>query len=79
MDVEAKKLDLIDWLVNLQDEAIIEKVMDLKKDTAEDWYDELPEAAKVSIRQGLNEAREGNLKAHDKVMGDIAKKYNIKR
>lgn len=77
MDVETKKLDLIDWLVNLRDETIIEKVMDLKKDTAADWYDELPEAAKVSIQQGLNEAREGKLIAHDKVMEDFAKKYKI--
>lgn len=79
MDVKTKKLDLIEWLLNLKDEATLEKVYRLKKDTSKDWYKELPEAAKRSIEQGQNEAREGKVTPHDQVMERMRAKYNIKK
>ncbi len=74
MDFKAKKLDLIEWLLHLKDEATLEKVYNLKEDTAKDWYDELPEAVKNSIEKGLKEEREGKLTPHDQVMESIKAK-----
>ena len=79
MDVKTKKLDLIEWLVNLTDENIIERVYDFKNTTTQDWYDELPESAKKSIARGLQEAKEGKVTPHDQVMERIREKYNIKK
>ncbi len=79
MDVNTKKLDLIEWLLNLKDEATLEKVYSLKNDTTKDWYNELPEAAKKSIKQGQKEAREGKVTPHDQVMERIRAKYNIEK
>jgi predicted transcriptional regulator len=79
MDVKEKKLDLIEWLLHLKDEATIEKMYQLKESTDGDWYHELPEAAKKSIQQGLKEAREGIVTPHDQVMERMRAKYNIKK
>lgn len=79
MDVKAKKLDLIEWLLHLKDETTIEKVYNLKEETSANWYNELPEAAKASIEQGQREAREGKVTPHHQVMERIRAKYNIKK
>lgn len=78
MDIKTKKLDLIEWLLNLKDDATLEKVYNLKKNTAKDCYDEFPEAAKKFIEQGLKEAREGKVTPHDQEMERNKTKYNIK-
>ncbi len=33
MDIAVKKVELIEWLVRLQDESIIQRVEDLRKDS----------------------------------------------
>jgi len=79
MDMQTKELDLIDWLVNLEDERILDKLSSFKNEETSDWYDDLPEEAKASIQRGLEDVRQGKLIPHEKVMEDIRKKYNIKK
>lgn len=79
MDIKAKKLDLIEWLIHLNDETTIEKVYNLKESKVLDWYDKLPEAAKASIEKGLKEAGEGKVTPHHQVMETMRAKYNIKK
>lgn len=79
MDIKAKKLDLIEWLLHLNDEETLERVFKLKENAAQDWYDELPDAAKSSIERGLQDYREGKVTPHDHVMERIREKYNIKK
>ena len=42
MDIQAKKLSLIEWLLNLQDEKVLNQIENLKAGT--DFWDELTES-----------------------------------
>ncbi|MEJ0057152.1 MAG: hypothetical protein WDN75_16740 [Bacteroidota bacterium] len=39
MDIAVKKVELIEWLVRLQDESIIQRVEDLRKDSIKNVYE----------------------------------------
>ncbi|WP_034259062.1 hypothetical protein [Aequorivita capsosiphonis] len=75
MDVKSKKLDLIQWLLHLKDEATIEKIYQLKESTAGDWYDELPDAAKASIEKGRQDYREGKIFSSEEVRQRVNNKF----
>jgi predicted transcriptional regulator len=75
MDVKEKKLDLIDWLVNLTDETIIEKVYDFKKTASQDWDEELSKEEKLGIERGLEDFEEGRVSTHEQVTERIKSKF----
>lgn len=73
MDIQAEKLKLIEWLENLNDQAIIEKLK-LFKDNfwdKSDWWETLTEEQIKSIDEGLKDIEEGRTTPHSEVM----KKY----
>lgn len=39
MDIALKKIELIEWLVRLQDEKLIQRIETLKKDSIKDMYE----------------------------------------
>ena len=59
--LQNKKLDLIQWLSTLDDYAIIEKIMDLKRNEDKNWWDSISETKKLAIEQGLQDANSGKL------------------
>ncbi len=59
--LQNKKLDLIQWLSTLEDFAVIEKIMDLKRSEDESWWDSISEIEKQAIEQGLKDANSGKL------------------
>ncbi|MEM0518190.1 MULTISPECIES: hypothetical protein [Aequorivita] len=75
MDVKAKKLDLIEWLLHLKDEATIEKMCKLKESIDGDWYDELPDTAKASIEKGRQDYKEGKIFTSQEVNQRIKNKF----
>lgn len=75
MDVKEKKLDLIDWLVNLTDETIIEKVYDFKKTASQDWDEEFSKEEKLGIERGLEDFEEGRVSTHEQVTERIKSKF----
>lgn len=64
LNIQNKKLELIQWLSTIEDSAIIEKIMDLKKKESKDWWNSISENEKESIEQGLKEADSGKLNPH---------------
>jgi predicted transcriptional regulator len=70
MDLELsilnKKLELIQWLSTVEDSAIIEKIMDLRKVEDKDWWNSIAADEKSAIEQGLNDANAGKLNPHSK-------------
>ncbi|MDR6968038.1 hypothetical protein J2X31_002053 [Flavobacterium arsenatis] len=68
MDIELNlqntKLELIQWLSTLDDASILEKIMDLRKREAKDWWNSISELEKQSIEQGIKEADAGKLTPH---------------
>ncbi|HVA98660.1 MAG TPA: hypothetical protein VNG53_07165 [Bacteroidia bacterium] len=63
-NLQNKKLELIQWLSTIEDSAIIEKIMDLRKRENKDWWNTISKNEKKSIEQGLKDAESGKLNPH---------------
>lgn len=62
--LQHKKIELIQWLSTLDDISTIEKIIQLRKTEATDWWNEISTAEKKSIEQGIADADAGKLKPH---------------
>ncbi|MBI2968168.1 MAG: hypothetical protein HYY40_10200 [Bacteroidetes bacterium] len=73
MNIQTEKLNLIEWLVGLQDQAIIEKIKYLMTNPSltKDWWDTISETEKMSIDRGLLDIEKEKVTLHS----DIRKKY----
>ncbi len=66
LNLQNKKLELIQWLSTLENSTIIEKIMDLRKQENIDWWNSISEDEKESIERGLADAEAGKLNPHTK-------------
>ncbi len=66
LNIQNKKLELIQWLSTLENVATIEKIMDLRKEENIDWWNSISEDEKESIERGLADAEAGKLNPHTK-------------
>ena len=64
IDIQNKKIELIQWLSTLDDEVIIEKVMKLRESEKTDWWKEISKEEKKSIEKGIIDADSGKLNPH---------------
>lgn len=64
LDIQKKKIELIQWLTTLEDSSIIQKILDLRIKESKDWWEEISEEERKSIDKGISEAEEGKLKPH---------------
>jgi len=79
MNIQAKKLKLVQMIINTDKPALLKRVEEIfKEETAVDWWDEISEAERKSIEQGLAEADRGELIPHEEVMKEVKAKYNLK-
>ena len=65
MNLQAAKLELIQWLSTIDDPIIIEKILAIRNNEKEDWWENLSALEKESINEGIEDADAGNLKDHD--------------
>lgn len=72
MDIHAKKLSLIEWLLKLQDEETIKKLENLR--TGTDFWDELSEVEKKEINEGIAELDEGKKHDYESIVSKHRKK-----
>lgn len=64
LNIQNKKLELIQWLSSIEDASIIEKIMELRKKENKDWWDSISENEKKAIESGLKDADSGKLNPH---------------
>lgn len=64
INLQDKKIELIQWLSTLNDESVIEKIMKLRESEKSDWWKEISKEEKRSIEQGIKDADSGKLKPH---------------
>jgi hypothetical protein len=76
MNLQAKKLELVQLIINTEKPSILKKVEDVFKNKA-DWWDEISEDERTSIEQGLAEADRGELIPHEQVMKELKSRYKI--
>ena len=46
LNLQNKKLELIQWLSSIEDSTIIEKIMELRKEESKDWWNSIAESEK---------------------------------
>jgi hypothetical protein len=64
INIQNKKIELIQWLSTLNDESTIEKLMKLRESEKTDWWQEISKEEKNSIEKGIKDADSGKLKSH---------------
>ena len=67
IDLQNKKIELIQWLSTLDNEIIIDKLMELRESEKTDWWNGISEGEKESIEKGIEDANSGNLKPQSEV------------
>ncbi|HOD88513.1 MAG TPA: hypothetical protein PKN53_05880 [Bacteroidales bacterium] len=65
MDIHAKKYQLIEWITNISDIKLIDKLMKIAEKT--DWWNEISEAERASIERGLKDIEENRVFDHSEV------------
>ena len=75
MDIEATKLALIEWVTQLEDEDTLSCLKEMKEtsETSADWWDDLSESQKASIKKGLKQVEEGKVTSHE----DVKARYGL--
>lgn len=72
-EVLTEKLDLIQWLSAIEDESIIKKLLEFRKKETKDWWEQISEEEKESIKKGIREADNNKLKPHSEARKIYAK------
>jgi len=76
MNLQAKKLELVQLIINTEKPSILQKVEDVFKNKA-DWWDKISEDERKSIEKGLAEADRGELIPHEQVMQELKARYKL--
>jgi hypothetical protein len=66
LNIQSKKLELIQWLSTIEDLSVLNKILDLKKQETKDWWKLISDEEKQSIENGLQDADAGKLNSHSK-------------
>ncbi len=73
MDMQAEKLQLIEWLAKLNNTATLKRFLALKSEQEKDWWDEISMNEKLEIETGIHQADKGELTPHKEVMDKFKK------
>ena len=72
MSIESRKLKIISWVSEINDESILAKIEQLKP-PKKDWWDTISDQEKEEIQQGLAQADNGELKTSEEVLAKYRK------
>jgi hypothetical protein len=67
INLQNKKIELIQWLSTLEDPSLIDKLMKLRKKEKTDWWNEISTEEQKSIELGITDADNGKLTSHSNV------------
>lgn len=66
LNIQSKKLELIQWLSTIEDLSVLNKIIDLKKQENNDRWNSISSDEKQSIEKGSQDADAGKLNSHSK-------------
>lgn len=72
MDIMIEKQNILQWLKDLKDEKIIEKILDIKEET------EISDFENQSIQKGLKDIEGGRFSSHNEVLERFKTKFETK-
>lgn len=67
LNLQNKKIELIQWLSTLDDQTLIDKLMKFRKEEKTDWWNEISTDEQNSIENGIKDADNGKLTSHSNV------------
>lgn len=74
MNLQAKKLELVQLIINTNKPLTLKKVEEvLKSEKEQDWWDIISDEERAEIEQGLAEADRGEVIPHEEVMAKYKK------
>jgi len=76
MNLENRKLNLINWISSLQEEEILNKVEKIQKEKA-DWWDKVSKEDEIAINEGLEQLEQDEFLTHDQVRSKIKERFNF--
>ena len=68
MNIQAEKHSLIEYITQVKDSSIIEKIKDFIKANERDFWNDLTKEQKSEIKQGMKELDRGEKIDYEKVM-----------
>ena len=79
MNLDSKKLELVQLILNIDQPKLLERVSLLIKQGEVDWWDDLPLSVQKSIDAGLADANLGKGIPHQDVMNEIQQQYGLRK
>lgn len=76
MNLETRKINLINWISTLQEENTLNKVEEIQKTTT-DWWDTISKEDKEAINEGLNQLDKGDSLTRKQVERKIQERFNF--
>lgn len=64
INLQIKKLELIQWLSTIEDSSVLNKIIEIKLQESKDWWDLVSDAEKKAIDSGIEDAENGKLNTH---------------
>jgi len=66
MDINLQniKIELIQWLTFLEDKSILQQIVNLRNNQTKDWWNNISESEKNSIKKGISDSKSGKLNSH---------------
>jgi hypothetical protein len=77
MNLENRKLNLINWISSLQEEDTLSKIEEIQKEKT-DSRDKVSEEDEIAINEGLEQLENGEFLTHDEVRTKIKERFNFK-
>ncbi len=76
MTLEARKINLINWLSSVQEEDVLAQVEKIQKEKS-DWWNGVSENDKKAINKGLEQLDRGESLSRSEVRSKIKEKFNF--
>ena len=78
INLQTKKLELVQMILNTDNPTVLAKVEAVfKKEKSADWWEEISEAERNAIEEGLAEADRGELIPNEEVTKEVRAKYKL--
>lgn len=76
MNLETRKINIINWISSIQEEDILAEMERIQMRKT-DWWDTVNNEDKKAINEGLKQLDEGEFLTRSQVRDKIGKKYNF--
>jgi hypothetical protein len=76
MNIETRKINLINWISTIQEEDILSKVENIQQE-ASDWWDTISKEDKTAITEGISHLEKGDHLSRSKVRSNIKERFDF--